>query len=131
MGEPSAVAADRNAWRRAGASAYGCGDVCSGATRAALSNAPAGVELVTGDPGALSSAPNDWNAGDPKTLETVWRLELSCWGLESWGAVPSLHAPAIRAAAATAHHVRRHADMLRPPVVAGERVRPATYPRPA
>src|SRR5439155_27194178 len=103
MGEPSAVAADRNAWRRAGASAYGCGDVCSGATRAALSNAPAGVELVTGDPGALSSAPNDWNAGDPKTLETVWRLELSCWGLESWGAVPSLHAPAIRAAAATAN----------------------------
>src|SRR5438445_3171 len=89
MGEPSAVAAERNAWSRAGASAYGCG----GATRAALSNAPAGVDAVTGDPGALSSAPNDWNAGDPKTLETVWRLELSCWGVESWGAVPSWHAP--------------------------------------
>src|SRR2546425_4382128 len=117
MGEPSAVAADRNAWRRAGASAYGCRGVCGAATRAAPSNAPAGVEVVTGDPGALSSAPNDWNAGDPNTLETVCRLELSCWGLEIWGAVPSLHAPAIRAAEATAHHVRRYADMLRPPVV--------------
>src|SRR5207247_9706722 len=94
--------------------------VCGAATLVAEISAPAGVEAATSDPGALSSAPKLWKAGEPKTLETVCRFEPSCCGLESCGAVPSLQALMTSAAAATAHHVRRYADMLHPPVVAGE-----------
>src|SRR2546422_7726143 len=87
-GAPSANAAVRSAWRRAGASAYGCDGVCGAATRVALNNAPAGADAVSGEPAALSSAPELWNAGGSHTLVAGWRSEPSCWGLESCRAVP-------------------------------------------
>src|SRR5437667_3718421 len=95
--------------------------MCGAATLVAASSAPAGVEAATGDPGALSSAPKLWKAGEPKTLETVCRFEPSCWGLESCGAVLSLQALATSAAAPMARHVRRYAGMLRPPGNRGEK----------
>src|SRR3989449_1589701 len=128
-GAPSANAAVRSAWRRAGASAYGCDGVRGAATRVALNNAPAGADAVSGEPAALSSAPKLWNAGESNTLETVWRSEPSCWGLESCGAVLSLHAPTTSAAAATAHHVPRCGDMLRPPGVTGKSLGRTKYRR--
>src|SRR2546422_11069859 len=116
-GAPGANAAVRSAWRRAGASAYGCDGVCGAATRVALNNAPAGADAVSGEPAALSSAPKLWNAGESNTLETVWRSEPSCWGLGSCGAGLSLHAPTTSAAAATAPHAPPGGGQPGPPGV--------------
>src|SRR5438445_4884965 len=128
-----AEAASRIAWSRAAASAYGWFAVRGGTTGAAPSSAPVAGAAPMGEPVAVRSAAKLWSVGDVKTLETVWRSEVSCCGLESWGCGPleSLHAAATSATvAARAHQVRRrYAGMLllRRLAVWERRLRDETY----